>query len=134
MNTIIPLAEGDMYVLFKEFEDVFLFEKDTNKELWRISLYGDATGGLIGLVNDWVVVGGEKLIIWSEGKLETIEDSELTWIFDLRQIGDDEIQILTDPWTSNSAIWSFDIISKRKVKIRNFNDYVDKPYSDNVIW
>ena len=134
MNTIIPLAEGDMYVLFKEFEDVFLFEKDTNKELWRISLYGDATGGLIGLVNDWVVVGGEKLIIWSEGKLETIEDSELTWIFDLRQIGDDEIEILTDPWTSNSAIWSFDIISKRKVKIRNFNDYVDKPYSDNVIW
>jgi len=131
---IKPIDETDLYVLFKEFEDVFLFEKDTNKELWRTSFYGEATCGLISLTTDWIVVGGNHMALWENRKLEIINDENLKWIFDIRQVGDYEIEILTDPWSENSAIWKFNILNKSKIKIRNFEEYKKKEYTDNVKW
>ena len=123
MKQAVPLDETDIYVLFSEHEEVFLFEKDTNKELWRTSFYGDASCGKIGLINEWVIVGGSHIVLWKNEELNTINDVDLNWVFDIRQIGDDEVEILTDPWKENAAIWKFNIITENKEKIRNFDEY-----------
>src|SRR6478735_11664131 len=101
MNTI-PLCETDSYVLFQEHEDVFLFDKDMNEEVWRTDLYGNSACGLIGISNEWVVAGGENLIVWINNKLKIVEDVDLKWIVDMRQVAKDEIHILTDPWKEGS--------------------------------
>jgi len=133
-NNIRQLDETDLYVLLSEYEDTFLVEKKTNKELWRTSFYGDAECGLIGLTQDWAVVGGEHVALWVNGKLTVIEDEDLKWIHDIRQIGDYEIEILIDPWSENSAIWRFDVLSQSKIKVRDFDDYKGKASTDNVEW
>ncbi|MFD2564787.1 hypothetical protein [Aquimarina rubra] len=131
---IKPIDETDLYVLFKEYEDVFLFEKDSNRELWRTSIYGEATCGLIGLSNEWLIAGGEKIILWKNEKLTELEDEDLKWTHSMRQTGENEVEILTDPWSDHSAIWKFNIITESKLKIRDFNEYIGKVYTENVIW
>ena len=106
----------------------------TNKELWRKSISSEATCGLIGLVDDWVLVGGNELYLWRGAELKTVDDKDLIWIHDIRQTGDFEVEILTDPWADYSAIWKFDILSEKKYKVRNFPDYGEKEYTDDVIW
>jgi hypothetical protein len=134
MRNVKPLDETDSYVLFKEHEDVFLFDKDLNIEVWRTQFYGEAICGIVGLKNEWAVIGGEHLIVWSNGKLKTIDDFELKWIHDLRQIDDNEVEILIDPWSQNSSIWKFNVHTFCKSKIKDFKDYKDKPYSNEVKW
>jgi hypothetical protein len=129
-----PLSETDLYVLFQEQEEVFLFDKDSNKEIWRTDMHGNATCGLIAFSNEWVVCGGHKLIIWKNNRLRVIEDPEIQWIHDIRQVGKNDVEILTDPWRDESAIWSFNIMTEMKVKVRDFQDYKAKEYTDNVIW
>jgi len=129
-----PIDETDLYVLFKEYEDVFLFEKDSNRELWRTSIYGEATCGLIGLSNEWLIAGGEKIILWKNEKLTELEDEDLKFTHSMRQTGENEVEILTDPWSDHSAIWKFNIITESKLKIRDFNEYIGKVYTENVIW
>jgi len=55
LSNIRQLDETDLYILLSEYEDTFLVEKKTNRELWRTSFYGDAECGLIGLTQDWAV-------------------------------------------------------------------------------
>jgi hypothetical protein len=105
-----------------------------NSNVWRTQMYGDATCGIIGLSNEWAVIGGKNLIIWVNEKLEMVNDPEIEWIFDLRLSGDYEIELLIDPWSENSAIWKFNIETFSKFKIRDFNDYKDIPYTEEVTW
>ena len=63
----------------------------------------------------------EKLILWKNGKLKIIEDNDLRWIHDVRQIAETEVQILTDPWRDGSAIWLFDVQAEDKKKILEDN-------------
>jgi len=130
----IPLSETDQYVLFKEYEEVFLFDKNNNTDLWLASFYGEADVGWLGLVNDWAIVGGEKLLIWKNNTAKFIEDPGLTWIHAIRQTGDDEVEILTDPWSEHPAIWKLNVMTEQREKIRDFNDYKDKAYTGVVIW
>ena len=88
----------------------------------------------MGTVNDWAIVGGEKLLLWKDDQLKFIEDPDLVWIHDIRQLGDDVVEILTDPWAEHPAIWKFDIQSEEKVKIRDFYEYRGKEYTDYVEW
>lgn len=134
MRNVRPLDETDSYVLFSEHEDVFLFDKDFNAEVWRTQMYGEATCGILGIVNEWAVVGGEQLIVWANQKLEIINDPEIKWIHEVRRSNDDEFEILIDPWSKNSAIWKFDIKTFSKYKIRDFVDYKDKPYTKDIKW
>lgn len=131
---IKPIDETDLYVLFKEYEDIFLFEKDSGKELWRTSMYREAYCGIIGLSNEWGIAGGEKIILWKNEKLTELEDKDLKKVHNMRQTGENEVEILTDPWSNHSAIWKFDIMTESKLKIRNFNEYTRKEYAENVIW
>ena len=134
MKDVKTLDEIDSYVLFSEHEDVFLFDKDSNREVWRTSMYGNATCGLLGLVNEWAVIGGKHLIIWINNKLQEIKEPDLKWIHDMRQTGDYEIEILIDPWSEKSAIWNLNIQTLKKSKVADFNDYKEKPYQDSVAW
>ena len=129
-----PLDETDLYVLFKDYEDVFLFEKDTNSELWRTSMHGEATCGLIGLSSEWAVVGGAELIIWRDDKPGLIIHPDLQYVHDIRQTGENEINLLIDPWMENSAIWHLDINTGKTSKIRDFHDYLYKKYTEDVKW
>ena len=134
MNDLKLLDEIDSYVLLSEHEDIFLFDKDLNKEVWRISMYGNATCGLLGLVNEWAVIGGEYLIIWIDNKLQEINDPELMWVHEMRQIGDNEIEILIDPWSKKSAVWKFNLQTFSKTKVRDFKSYCDRPFEEKVNW
>lgn len=127
------ITETALYVLYSEFEDVFLIDKNSQKELFRTSFYGDASCGLIAQ-QEWVVVAGNNLVIWIDKKLITINDDELKWIAEIRQIGDYEVEILTDPWGENPVIWKFNILNKTKVKVRDFYDYKNKKYTENIKW
>ena len=133
MNDIKPLDEIDSYVLFSEHEDVFLFDKDLNKEIWRTSIYGNATCGVLGL-NKWAVIGGEHLIIWKNNKFQKIKDPELMWAHEMRQVENDIIEILIDPWSERSAIWSLNVKTLVKEKIKDFEEYKNKPYQEKIEW
>ncbi len=134
MNDVKPLDEIDSYVLFSEHEDVFLFDKDLNKEVWRTSMYGNVTCGLLGLVNEWAAISGERLLIWVDNKFQEINDPEMIWIHDMRQISDDEIEILTDPWSDNSAVWKLNVRTFVKRKIKKFDKYRNSPYQEKIEW
>ncbi len=128
------LDETDMYVLFQEFDNVFLFEKDSNSEIWRTSMYEGATCGLIGLTNEWALIGGDEFIIWKNDRLKSVTDPDLRWIHDFKRIGETEVSILTDPWKEDSALWQFDVYTEEKIKIRDFPDYQLKAYTKDVEW
>ena len=134
MNNVKPLDEIDSYVLFSEHEDIFLFDKDLNEEVWRTSMYGNATCGVLGRTSEWAVIGGEHLVIWIDNKLQEVNDPELMWAHEMRQTGDDEIEILIDPWSEKSAIWKFNLKTFSKSKVRDFKDYYDKPFEEKVNW
>jgi len=49
-------------------------------------------------------------------------------------------QILTDPWSAAPAIWQLNIDPNPTApsielwKVKDFTDYVGKPYEENVSW
>lgn len=97
-------------------------------------MYGNASCGLVGLINEWAAIGGERLVIWFDNKLQEINDPKLIWIHDMRQVGDEEIEILTDPRLDNSAVWKLNLRTLAKRKIKNFEEHRDKPYQEKIEW
>lgn len=134
------LDESFMMILGHVFEKVYCIEKSTRKETPIFDFYGDPTCGLIGSRNDWFLLGGDILILKTD-KDNTVQPiSNLTDIFELKLIDDYSALILTDPWSAKSAIYKLTIelnatIRKIEVeKIRAFNEYYNKPYSDSIEW
>ena len=87
--------------------------------------YGDPKCGLISEKNDWAIIAGEHLTVWRKNekkkdKIVRIENDELKWIHDLRLKNEKIIEILTDPWSNNSAIWELDIEKMQYVKVSDF--------------
>ncbi|GAB5526196.1 MAG: hypothetical protein Roseis2KO_40680 [Roseivirga sp.] len=128
------LAETGRYSLLALYEDVYLIEKSTGHELWRTSMFGDPDCGIIAANNQWAVAGGQDLIIWFNQELSILGDVDLQWIHDLRQTGDKQIEVLIDPWSEKSAIWKFELDNSQKTKIRDFNDYKERPFKEVVTW
>lgn len=129
-----PLDETELYVLLQEQEDVFLFDKYANAEVWRTWMYGNPMCGVIGRSNEWAIVGGDKLIVWKKAELKVINDTDLKWIHRIRQTGETQFQMLTDPWEEKSSVWSYDIYTEEKIKIRNFPDYRLREYTEYIEW
>ncbi len=128
------LDETDELILGHVFERAYLTIKATNENLSLGDFYGDPTCGLISRANDWCVIGGSTLLVWTRDEIATIKDNDTNWASDIRQITENKVELLIDPWADNSAIWEFDIITKEKNKIKDFTDYKDKEYTDNVVW
>ena len=122
------------------FETSYCYNKLTKEEFAIFKFDNDPTCGIVGQKNDWCLIGGDLLVLrtWVDNSLRLV--GELKQIFDLKSIDDYTVQILTDPWTNNSEIWQLTIdLNKLKrpltlIKIRDFKEYVDKPYTDDVVW
>ncbi|RDC61869.1 hypothetical protein [Adhaeribacter pallidiroseus] len=128
------LYETDKLLIKNEYEVVFLIDKETNQVLVEEEFYGDPTCGLIDTNNEWAVITGEKIIIWTSEETKKIEDKNLRWRHDLRPKDNQTIELLNDPWSENSSIWELDIKTLEYKKIRDFNDYQDQVFVEIVIW
>lgn len=133
------LFETDKLIVEHEFENVYLIEKSSGKELLFDDFYGDPKCGLISKKNDWAIIAGQHLTIWRADKRKNkqilpIENEELKWIHEIRLKSENVIEILTDPWSEKSAIWELDIETLEFIKIREFREYQDLEFTDIVKW
>lgn len=128
------LDETDKYFIGHIFEDAYLIEKRTGEEIVHDDFYGDPSCGLISKKNDWAIIAGEHLTIWKKGGVTKIENGDLRWIHALRTSDDNTVEILIDPWTEKSAIWTLDIMTLQFKKIKDFEDYSEKDRTDEVVW
>ena len=94
----------------------------------------DPTCALISYDNSWCLVGGDRLLLWTPKQTFEIDDDNLKSIEAFRQIDLYTVHILIDPWADNSAIWEFNIQTKQRKKLRDFNDYKDQEYTDDIKW
>ncbi|MDM8162235.1 hypothetical protein QUH73_20645 [Labilibaculum sp. K2S] len=133
------LFETKKLIIEHEFENAYLIEKSSGKELLFDDFHGDPKCGLISKKNDWAIIAGEHLTIWRADKrnnkqVERIENEELKWIHDVRLKSENIVEILTDPWSEKSAIWELDIETLEFIKIREFREYQDLEHTDTVKW
>ncbi|MBP8115677.1 MAG: hypothetical protein KAY50_09990 [Chitinophagaceae bacterium] len=96
--------------------------------------YGNPTCGLIDVSNQWAIVAGEHLTIWTKTKIKKIDIKELQWIHSVRMANSSCIEVLVDPWSEKSAIWSLDPLTFKLSKLCDFDDYKNLEYSEIVIW
>lgn len=45
-----------------------------------------------------------------------------------------QVQVLTDPWSETSSIYTLNTHTLEYTKDRDFPNYLDQLYTDNVIW
>jgi hypothetical protein len=134
------LFENTVMLVGHMYESSYCFNKLTKEEFGIFEFDNDPTCALIGKNNDWCLIGGEILVLktWVDNTIRVI--GELNNIFALKAMGDYTVQILTDPWGKESAIWALTIDFNKLtrptslVKIRNFTEYADKPYVDQIEW
>lgn len=128
------LDETEKYVVGHIFEDAYVIEKSTGAEIVHDDFYGDPSCALISRNNDWAIIAGEHLTIWTKGSITRIENPELQWICAVRTNDDRTVEILIDPWSDKASIWALDIATLQVEKIRDFFDYREKEYTDAVTW
>jgi len=130
------LYETEILRLQNEYELTCLIDKKSEKVLCEDDFYGDPTCGLISPNNDWAIMAGEHLTIWKrQGSSSTkISTDLIQWVHDLRLINPDFVDILIDPWSKKSAVWRVNMQTLELIKQRDFPDYRDMEYSENVIW
>jgi len=112
----------------------------TNEEIgvWRFE--DEPTCGVIGKKNDWCLIGGEILILKTFLDNTVRPIGNLQDIHEIRLVGESTAQILIDPWSENAAIWQLDLDLNRAAprnslwKVKDFKDYLGKPYEENVNW
>jgi hypothetical protein len=128
------LDETSKFVLGHIFEEVYLFDKETNGRYELGSIYGDPSCGLIDQDNKWCIIGGSTLIIWTPKETNEVKVDELYGACKLRRINQDKVQVLIDPWSDNSAIWELNIMDKSYFKICEFKNYRNKEYTEQIEW
>ncbi|MGP9507344.1 hypothetical protein ACT3QO_15295, partial [Psychrobacter sp. AOP7-D1-15] len=110
---MIILDETNKLCLSHFYEYVQLFNKESNQILLTDDFYGDPTFGLIDISNEWAIIAGKNLTLWTyhDGLSETttFDTQEFSDIEQLRLIDKDNISILIDPWSEYSAIWQLKI-------------------------
>lgn len=133
-NNFKILNETNKYVLGHIFEDIYLIDKETNEKYELGNMYGDPSCGLIDQDNNWCIIGGSTLIIWTAKETTELKVDELYWACRIRQINQKSVQILIDPWADNSTIWELNIVDKSHSKICEFKNYHNKEYTEQIEW
>ncbi|MDF2190335.1 hypothetical protein [Paraflavitalea sp. CAU 1676] len=134
------LFENTVMMVGHIYESAYCINKLTGEEFGIFEFDYDPTCALVGRNNDWCLIGGEVLVlkIWADRSLRLLDACED--IFALKSIDEYTVHILTDPWDDNAAIWELTIDLKKLthpvslMKIRDFKEYIDKPYTDDVEW
>lgn len=128
------LYETDELILEHISETFWLKSKSTGDILLEDECHGDPECGLIGTNNQWALIAGEHLTIWTPQQTKVIKQEGLRWIHSIRLKTQDIVEILVDPWNDIASIWEINVKSFELEKIRDFDDYKDSEYSDLVIW
>ncbi len=128
------LNETDKFILGHIFEEVCLIDKETNKKYELGSMYGDPSCGLIDQDNKWCIIGGATLIIWSTKETTELKVDEFYWACRFRQIDQNNVQILIDPWEDNSSVWELNVIDKSYFMICEFKNNQNKEYTEHNEW
>ena len=131
--------ENLILLLGHVYEQIFLIDKITNQETGILTLDNEPTCGLIGTNNDWCLVGGDILVLKTFFD-NTLRQLPLDNITALKKIDEYTVQILIDPWSDKASIWQLNIDINKPArpinifKIKDFPDYQDKPYIENILW
>ncbi|RZS93953.1 hypothetical protein [Aquimarina brevivitae] len=128
------LAKTNRYALYTAYEDVFFYDELHKIEIWRRTMFGEAACGFISASTDWAIVGGEYLLLWKNNQLKEFNKPELCWCHCIRQTDTNEVELLIDPWSKHAAIWKFNSAAETFEKLRDFKKYLNKPYTDTVVW
>jgi hypothetical protein len=128
------IDETNKYILGCIWEEPYLYDKINRTEIFLCKFYGQCDSGAINDEDDWCVAGGDIIAIWKNGELRIIDREELKWVNSIRIKNRNIIEILTDPWSNNAAIWELNIQNISFNKISDFSNYKDKPYTDKVEW
>lgn len=135
---MIIIDETNKSRLSHFYEYVQLLNKESNQILFADDFYGDPTCGLIDISNEWAIIAGKNLTLWTyhEGLSETttFDTHEFGDIEQLRLIDKDNISILIDPWSEYSAIWQLRISNKTIYKISDFLEYKNSSYTYDISW
>lgn len=127
------LSETEKLKIIYEYEHAFLLEKSSNKILFEDTFYGEPHCGLIDTDNQWAIIAGDHFSIWKHNE-ESLYFNYPQWIHSLRMKNSNSVKILTDPWEQDSAIWLFNLNTNKFTKVRDFCEYHEKGYTENVIW
>lgn len=122
------------------FETAYCYNKLIKEEFAIFHFDNDPTCAFVGKNNDCCLIGGDVLILKTcvDNTLRFI--GELKDIYGLKAIEAYTVQILTDPWAEQAAIWQLDIDLTKLTrptslfKVKDFKDYIDKPYTEQVEW
>jgi hypothetical protein len=134
------LFENFVLVVGHFYEDAYSYNKITKEEIGIFRFEGDPTCAVVGTNNDWCLIGGHILILKTFYDRTVRPAGDLKDIYDLRLVSAYSAQLLTDPWSPESAIWQLDINPNRAApgmnfwKIRDFHDYLGKRFEANVNW
>ncbi|MEL1246393.1 hypothetical protein AAEO56_19120 [Flavobacterium sp. DGU11] len=134
LDDIHILAETQNLVVGHIYERAYIIRKDSNLIEEIGSLYGDTQCGLIDVNDNWCIVAGDSVLIWMQGKTTHLTNPNLRWVTKMRQADNKTIQLLTDPWSDNPAIWKLDVYTLKTSKISEFNHMKNQPYTDRFEW
>lgn len=105
---MLILDETNKLCLSHFYEYVQLLNKESNQILFTDDFYGDPTCGLIDIINEWAIITGKSLTLWTYheelSETTTFDTQEFSDIEQLRLIDKDNISILIGPWSEYSAI------------------------------
>ena len=131
-GAFVKYAESDSLLIGSLYENGYLFHLATKEVTYLNWFYGNPTCGIISPDSNWAAMGGnEELTLWREG---IIFDFPIKNIFDIRYISSEIVHVLTDPWLEGSAILELNISTRVIEIVRLFNDYINKEYTDDVVW
>lgn len=131
------LAESHAYILGHEFEDGYIIDKKAKFNIYLGSSYGDPTFGIIDNNEQWALLLGHTLYLWTPFELSNQDEVNsasgkiFEWPFAARQISDFEVEVLEDPWSDNPGIYILNVKTKSIKRIRDFKKS-EVPYDDNL--
>lgn len=128
------LSETAKYVLGHIYEATFMLDKETNEKIGIGSLYGEPACGHIDQDNQWCIVGGSTIFVWTKDLVYELKTADLSWAYGLKQTAPNIVQILIDPWADNASIWELDVLNQTYFKVCDFTRYKGQPYAERIEW
>ena len=129
------LDETESFLLGHTYEDALLIRKRNGEHMLEDDFYGDPTCGYISRQADWAVVAGEHITIWhSERGQRIIRFDDGQYVHTLRHTESTYVQLLVDPFGKHAAIWELNIQDNSLREIRQFRDYWEQEFTENIIW
>ncbi|GGF28156.1 hypothetical protein GCM10011383_44870 [Hymenobacter cavernae] len=129
------LAENSELLLGHSFETAILICKWSGEHLFVDDFYGDPTCGCISPTSEWALVAGEHITVWrkAQGVTQLVAE-QLRYVQALRLIDATDVQLLIDPWGTHAAIWRLHLMDLSLRKVRDFPDYQDRAYEEQIDW